>query len=131
MKKQLSQRGIVRLWAVQVSLVLFLALVFTVVMNENAGVSALLAGMVYLVPNAYFASKLFQYQGARSAKAIVSSFYKGEALKIILSAVLFAVVFIWFKITPLAFFISYLMVLMTHWLTPLILVNKQNRPESD
>jgi ATP synthase protein I len=97
----------------------------------NAGLSALLGGLVYIIPNAYFASKLFKHQGARAAKQIVSSFYKGEALKIVLSIFLFTAVFVLFRITPLAFFISYITVLMTHWLAPLIIVNKLNGPQSD
>lgn len=131
MNKQLSKRGIVRLWLVQLGATLVLVVLCAAFYGANAAGSALLGGMVYIVPNAYFARKLFKYQGARSAKKIVNSFYKGEAIKMILSIVLFTAVFMWVKITPLAFFASYIMILMTHWFAPLIIVNKQNRPESD
>ncbi|STX46565.1 ATP synthase subunit I [Legionella gratiana] len=131
MNKQLSKRGIVRLWLVQISATLVLAAFCALAYGVNAAISALLGGMVCIIPNAYFASKLFKYQGARSARQIVNSFYKGEALKIIISIFLFTAVFLFFKITPLAFFGSYIMILMTHWFAPLILINKQNRPESD
>ncbi|KTD72421.1 F0F1 ATP synthase subunit I [Legionella tucsonensis] len=131
MNKQLSKRGIVRLWLVQSGVTLVFTAFCALVHGANAASSALLGGMVCIVPNAYFASKLFQYQGARSAKKIVNSFYKGEALKIVISIFLFTAVFLLFKITPLAFFGSYIMILMTHWFAPLIIVNKQNRPESD
>ena len=131
MNKQLSKRGIVRLWLVQLGTTLIFAALCALVSGANAASSALLGGMVCIVPNAYFARKLFKYQGARSAKQIVNSFYKGEAIKIILSVILFSAVFAWVKITPLAFFASYIMILMTHWFAPLIIVNKQNRPESD
>ncbi|KTD00504.1 F0F1 ATP synthase subunit I [Fluoribacter gormanii] len=131
MNKQLSNRGIVRLWLVQLSATLIIAALCALVYGTNAASSALLGGLVCIVPNAYFASKLFKYQGARSAKQIVNSFYKGEALKIVISIFLFTAVFLLFKITPLAFFASYIMILMTHWFAPLIIENKQNRPESD
>lgn len=131
MNKQLSKRGIVRLWLIQLGATLVLAALCALIFGANAAVSALLGGMVCVVPNAYFARKLFKYQGARSAKQIVNSFYKGEAMKIILSVLLFTAVFVWIKITPLAFFAAYIMILMTHWFAPLIIVNKQNRPESD
>ncbi|WP_454781542.1 ATP synthase subunit I [Legionella sp. WA2022007384] len=131
MNKQLSKRGIVRLWLIQLSVTLVFAALCALVYGTNAASSALLGGMVCIVPNAYFASKLFRYQGARSARQIVNSFYKGEALKIVISIFLFTAVFLLFKITPLAFFASYIMILMTHWFAPLIIVNKQNRPESD
>lgn len=128
--KQLSKRGIVRLWLMQLSVTLAFA-ALCALYSANAAISAMLGGIVCIVPNAYFAMKLFKYQGARSAKQIVNSFYKGEALKMILSVILFTAVFVLFKVTPPAFFASYIMILMTHWFAPLIIVNKQNRPESD
>ncbi|MBL7481588.1 ATP synthase subunit I [Legionella bononiensis] len=131
MNKQLNKRGIMRLWLVQLGITLVLAVLCAIVFNIKAASSALLGGLVCIIPNAYFASKLFKHQGARAAKQIVNSFYKGEAVKIILSIFLFTAVFVFFKITPLAFFTSYILVLMTHWFAPWIIVNKQNRPESD
>ncbi|MFT4059365.1 MAG: F0F1 ATP synthase subunit I [Legionella sp.] len=131
MNKQLSKRGIIRLWLVQLAATLAFAAVCAILYGANAASSAVLGGMVCVVPNVYFASKLFKYQGARSARQIVNSFYKGEAIKIFLSIVLFTAVFVWIKITPLAFFAAYIMILITHWFAPLVIVNKQNRPESD
>ncbi|KTD79694.1 ATP synthase protein I [Legionella worsleiensis] len=120
-----------RLWLTQLGLTLVIAGVCAVAFTMKAAGSALLGGLVCIIPNAYFASKIFKYEGARAAKQIVNSFYKGEAVKIILSMFLFTAVFVFFKVSPLAFFISYILVLMTHWFAPWIIVNKQNRPESD
>ena len=120
-----------RLWLVQLGITMLLAALFAIVFSINAASSALLGGLVCIIPNAYFASRLFKYQGARAAKLIVNSFYKGEALKIFLSIVLFTAVFVLCRITPLAFFTAYILILMTHWFAPWIIVNKQNRPESD
>ncbi|KTD34475.1 ATP synthase protein I [Legionella moravica] len=131
MNKQLNKRGIMRLWLVQLGITLVIAVLCAIVFNIKAAGSAVLGGLVCIIPNAYFASKLFKHQGARAAKQIVNSFYKGEAVKIILSMFLFTAVFVFFRITPLAFFTSYILVLMTHWFAPWIIVNKQNRPESD
>ena len=131
MNKQLNKRGIIRLWLVQCGVTTVIAAICSLFISNNAAYSALLGGIVCIIPNAYFAITLFKYQGARAAKQIVNSFYKGEALKIILSVLLFAVVFIWCRITPLAFFSSYILVMMTHWFAPWIMVNKLNRPESD
>lgn len=111
----------------QLLFVLLISGLCAVFYGTQAAKSALLGGMVYLIPNALFAIKLFKYQGARAAKQIVNSFYKGEAIKIGLSMLLFTAVFIWVKIIPLAFFSAYILVLMTHWFAPLILVNKQKR----
>jgi ATP synthase protein I len=123
--KQLNKHGITRFWMLQLSLVVLLSVFFAVACNAQSAYSALLGGLVCIIPNAFFAVKLFKYQGARAAKQIVNSFYKGEALKIVLSIFLFTVVFIGCKITPLAFFVSYILVLMTHWFAPWIIVNKR------
>lgn len=129
--KQLNKRGIIRLWLIQLGITLIIAALCALLSNMNAAISALLGGMVCIIPNAYFASTVFKHQGARAAKQIVNSFYKGEALKIILSIFLFTLVFVYCRITPFAFFASYILVLMTHWFAPWIIVNKLNRPESD
>ena len=125
MNKQLNKHGITRFWLLQLSLVLLLTVFCVIAFSNNSACSALLGGLVGIVPNAFFAIKLFKYQGARAAKQIVNSFYKGEALKIVLSIFLFTLVFIFCKITPLAFFASYVLVLMTHWFAPWIIVNKR------
>lgn len=131
MNKQLNMRGIMRLWLVQIGITLLIAMFCAVVYGIHVALSVVLGGLVCIVPNACFAIKMFKYQGARSAKQIVNSFYKGEALKIILSIFLFTAVFVFCKVTPLAFFSTYIVVLMTHWFAPWIIVNKRNRPESD
>ena len=125
--KQLNKRGIFQLWLIQLTVVFFISSLCAMAVDANAALSALLGGLVYFIPNLCFAIKVFQYQGARSAKQIVNSFYKGEAYKIILSVFLFAAVFIFQKITAPAFFASYIVLLITHWFTPWILVNNLNR----
>ncbi len=92
-----------------------------------AAQSALLGGLVSIVPTAYFAAKLFKYNGARAARQIVNGFYKGEALKIAMTAVLFTVVFKFFTIIPLVFLSVYITVQMVFWFAPLIFSNEQNR----
>lgn len=105
-----------------------LALIY---MGVGATQSVLLGGMVSVVPNAYFARKLFQHQGARAARQIVNGFYTGEAFKLALTFVLFAMVFKFFKIDPLVFFAAYILAQMVFWFAPLIFDNNRNGPESD
>lgn len=131
MNKQLNKAGLIRLWLVQLGIAALIALIYGLCYNLVSAKSAILGGLVYIIPNAYFASKLFKHQGARAARQIVNGFYKGEALKIVLSILLFTMVFALIKVNPIAFFLTYIMVMMTHWLTPWIINNKQNRPESD
>ncbi|MBB5321682.1 F0F1 ATP synthase subunit I [Marinobacter oulmenensis] len=98
------------------------SLAFLGLRGQVAGLSALLGGLIFLLPHGYFALKAFRYTGARSARKIMSSFYQGEAGKLILCAILFTMVFKW--IQPLdvaALFLTFAIMLITNWITPLLL----------
>nr|WP_302473904.1 ATP synthase subunit I [Legionella sp. PL877] len=94
------------------------------VSSGKQAMSAMLGGLVAIIPAALFARKLFRYQGARAARQIVKGFYLGEALKILSSIILFILVFLLFSLDPIAFFFTYILVLMTHWFAPLFFANK-------
>jgi len=97
----------------QLIVTLAVALVLWGFQGWIAGYSGLLGGLVALVPNGYFAFRVYRYSGARSARAIVGEFYSGEAGKLILTAVLFIAV--WLGVKPLevaAVFGGYLAVLV-------------------
>ena len=55
--------------------------------------SVLLGGLISALPNAFFASQAFKYQGARNAKNVVKSFMRGEIGKIVMTIALFALSF--------------------------------------
>jgi ATP synthase protein I len=128
-KAKLGNKGVRRLLEIQCIISAIIALVLLLAFGIQAAFSALLGGMVAIIPIALFARKLFYYQGARAARQIVKSFYIGEALKMLLSMTLFILVFTLLRINPLAFFITYIVVLMCYWFAPLIFANKQNRPK--
>ncbi|WP_242602014.1 F0F1 ATP synthase subunit I [Legionella yabuuchiae] len=131
MKNKQGMRGARRLLACQTGLTLIITIAAALWGGGHAAQSAFLGGLVSVIPNAYFAWKVFQYQGARAARKIVNSLYKGEAIKIFLTLILFALVFVLFSLKPLLFFITYIVVQMVFWFAPIIFDNKQNRPESD
>ncbi|MBA2652928.1 MAG: ATP synthase subunit I [Tatlockia sp.] len=130
-KAQPGVAGVKRLIKTQLFTSVLISLAFLLLSGKKEGISAILGGLVAIVPSILFANKVFRYQGARAAREIVKSFYVGEALKILSTAVLFSLVFVFYKIAPLAFFFTYIVVLMNYWFAPLIFANKQNRPESD
>ncbi len=86
-----------------------------------AAQSALLGGGVHILPSWVFAQKMFRYAGAQQAQQIVKSFYLGEALKLLLTLLLFALVFIYIKIDPLAFFITFVVIQAVFWLAPVLM----------
>ena len=83
---------IVRLALIQTAILVLLSsslLVFGAV----AAYSFLLGGLVAVVPQLYFAVRLFRFSGARASRDIASSGYAGIAGKFAMSAAGFAAVF--------------------------------------
>lgn len=56
--------------------------------------SALMGGLIYILPNAYFTRSAFRGNERESPRNIVRWFYIGEAGKLVLTAVLFALCFV-------------------------------------
>lgn len=99
---------------VQALMTLVVTLVCGGLSGVVAGYSGLLGSLIALLANVFFAYKAFRYFGARSSKAIVQSFWSGEMGKQILTAALFALVFVGVKpLQPVALFAGYLLVLGT------------------
>ncbi|MGH8432993.1 MAG: F0F1 ATP synthase subunit I [Pseudomonas sp.] len=94
-----------------------------------SGYSGLCGGLIAWLPNMYFAHKAFRFTGARAAQAIVRSFYAGEAGKLILTAVLFALTFAGVKpLEALAVFGVFLLTQLVNWFAPLLMKIRLSRP---
>ncbi len=109
---------VVRLLRTQLAVTLLLPLAL-LPFGTIAAVSAAAGGIACLVPNAYFASRAFRYSGARSAMLILNSFYSGQAMKLLLTALIFTLIFNYLK--PLnagALFGGFVLVQSVIWITP-------------
>ncbi|TWI57682.1 ATP synthase protein I [Pseudomonas duriflava] len=113
---------------VQLVVAIVATLVLFCFVGKVAAYSGLLGGLIAWLPNVYFSFKAFRYAGARAARDIVRSFYAGEAGKLILTALLFAVTFAGVKpLMPMALFGVYLLTLFVNACAPL-LVKRSSRP---
>ena len=128
MKGKKMLPGIRHLLIVQLLIGALITIIMGFVVSYHAAYSALLGALVAIIPNAVFARRFFQYQGAQVARQIVKSFYVGEGLKIALSMLLFIMVFTIYKVLPLLFFLTYITIIMTHWLAPLLINDQQSGP---
>ncbi|EKD70983.1 MAG: hypothetical protein ACD_46C00307G0002 [uncultured bacterium] len=72
-----------------VVLIAFIALLMT---DVTHGLSVLLGGLVYGLPNLIFVWRVFRYAGVQQMTAFLSAFFIGEAIKLILSGFLFVLV---------------------------------------
>jgi len=61
--------------------------------SRLAGYSAFIGGLIFVIPNAYFAHRTFRYQGARQVHVAVGNMFRAESIKLALTAVSFAAVF--------------------------------------
>lgn len=123
----ISRPPILRWFLVQSAVLVFVGLAF-LLRGPVACYSAFLGGLIFLLPHGYFAFKAFRYSGARAARQIMSSFYQGEAGKLILCAILFTMAFKW--IQPLdvaALFLTFAIMLVTNWLTPFLVSGRAQR----
>ena len=80
-------------FVIQFFICVIAALVSLLLIDLVAAYSILLGGLISIVPNGYFAWKAFRFRGARNTPLIVKSFYAGETGKLVMTGVLFALVF--------------------------------------
>jgi len=113
--RQEGQNVVKRLIAFQLAITFILSLLFTW-MSAQASGSALLGGLVAVIPNCIFAYRVFAHRGAQAAQAMVSALYRGEAQKLVITILLMILVFRFFTVVALAFFTTYIMALMVFWL---------------
>ncbi|HUL13975.1 MAG TPA: ATP synthase subunit I [Methylococcaceae bacterium] len=82
--------------------------------------SALLGGLVGFLPNAYFAFKFGRSDPRRTAREVVRTFYLGESIKLIITALLFVFVFQLPGILFMPLFIGFVSVIMVFWFALLL-----------
>ena len=104
-----------------ISVVLLCSLVIYFIWGLAHAQSTLAAGVVTIVPNSVFALKAFKYAGAKSSKLVVESFFSGVKLKMVLTALLFALAFKFLVLLPIPFFIMFCIVMVIPLIGPLFL----------
>lgn len=114
--RRLAKRLLVLQAAATVVFVVFFAWLY----GAPGAKTAFAGGVISLVPNAVFAVYAFRFGGARSASEVVRSFYAGEAVKMVLTMILFALAFITLSGPWLPLFIVFSVVTFMHWLIPFL-----------
>jgi ATP synthase protein I len=83
--------------------------------GKDDAISALLGGLVGFIPNLYFSFKFGRADPEKPAKNIVQDFYSGEVGKLVLTALLFVIVFQLPGIHYMPLFMSFIAVIMVFW----------------
>lgn len=85
--------------------------------------SALIGGMIVIIPNILFAYKAFKYAGAQASRKVVDSFFSGVKLKMALTALFLALAFKFLVLSVMPFFVMFSLVLALPALTACLFKN--------
>lgn len=121
---------VVKISLIQLAAVLLVALALELTLNRVIALSALLGGLLCVLPNLYFGLRAFelmgssrsdpnrrQIRGARASQRTVASFYRAETGKFVLTLMGFAAVFATVKpLNGAVLFISYGLCVILHWI---------------
>jgi ATP synthase protein I len=118
-KNQRGLQGARRIIFAQITLNTLVSLGVWLCSDSVSACSFLLGGLIWVLPQVCFAKLVFWEQRARFSKAIVARVYRGEALKLLLTALLFAVVFRWGHVVPGMLFAGYCLAQVLFWFAPL------------
>jgi len=99
-----------------------ITIVIYIANSELSAYSFFLGAIASVIPSAYMAIRVFGGKKVRPAQEIAKSFYKGEAGKLIITALMMSLIFSLVK--PLAagfFFAGFGITVLSHWLSPFVL----------
>lgn len=106
-----------KLLLIQLGFVLVAMLVAGLGWGWLAGFSALVGGSICFVPNLYFTVKVF---AASEPRQILNAFYLGEAVKLVLTAILFMLAWKFLELLPLAVLCGFIFTQLAHWCAPIL-----------
>ncbi len=92
------------------------AVVWLMAAGSFSGLAALAGGGIAILPGAYFAIKVFSVPADAPLKMLANAFYKGEALKFVITVVLFIIALQWFADNFLPLVTTYIAALLVYWL---------------
>jgi ATP synthase protein I len=96
---------IFKIFCTQLVITLLISTIYYLLYGRAAGYSALLGGLIFVIPQLYFGITTFMFSGARAIDKIVVNIYKGESSKIIIIVIGFALVLSF--IQPIDYFALY------------------------
>ena len=112
----------------QFGAVVLLALVGFGLSGMQTAQSLGLGGLICFIANTVFTLKAFKYRGASATEQIVKEFVSGEAYKILLSGVGFALTFLYVPAaTPMMVFLGYLGVYLVGMVITMYVVRTYNQ----
>lgn len=115
--QQRSRKAFFRIYLLQMVIILIISAV-SLLNGPVAAYSALLGGLLYLVPNLYATWRaLLTKRPADSAQQVVISLYASEIGKMVVAIGLFSATFVLVKpLSPFSLFLTFILLQITGWL---------------
>ena len=102
-----------RYLVIEAAVTAVIALILLISMGKTAAYSALLGGAVFIMPNWLFTGVVFRRSDEDTARRILNRFFVGEALKIFVTIVLFALCFMFIRpLNVIALFATFILVMI-------------------
>lgn len=115
-----QQRSAYGLIAMQSVAALIIVVFMAIFGSWQDSLSALIAGFVCVIANSYFAKRIFRYQGAQDVKKFIRAYFLGELIKLGLIIVLMLLALVLFKIKPLPFLLTFIVLQLLMSFLPLV-----------
>ena len=96
--------------------VLFVSTCIFVIFDSFSALSALMGGLICILPSGVFALLAFRYSGASQNEQVVRSFSQGSKLKLVLTIILCVMAFKWWQLEPLPLFGAFIMATVAQWI---------------
>jgi ATP synthase protein I len=125
--QQLIQREVYRIVLLQLVSVIMIAFIATGIEGVNSGISFLLGGLAYCLPSFVFVWHVFRYVGAQQMTQFVVAFFAGEAIKLILSSLLFLFIVKYLPVSLLSVLIGFIGAIISFWIICLVQFSKPSK----
>lgn len=119
-KRTAQQRSASRLIIMQSAIALVIAILMAIFVSWQSAGSALLAGVICVVANTYFAKRIFRYQGAQDVKKFIRAYFLGELTKLGIIIILMLLSLIILKVKPMPFLLTFVILQLMMSFTPLV-----------
>jgi len=104
----------------QLVIVALLTLIVALSLGGEAAIACFVGGLAAVVPNTLFAVIAFLHAGARANQKVVKSFFVGEGVKLLLTAVLISALFLTTDLNPMWLLTGFVAAVLAQWIAPIL-----------
>lgn len=112
---------------IQILITLFISGIFAYTKGLDFGISAILGGMICILPSLLFAVIFFKNAATKAPDKIAQAFYWAEAVKLLIFIILLSLVLQWSKLKPVPLFIVFISAQLAFWAIPWLTASNKKK----